>query len=152
MEFEKILKLIESVSNSELTSFTLEEDGTKLVLEAKRGTKEAENTSVITAIKESFTHNNNQDNNVLNATQDRKNKSKRLVKSPLVGTFYSAPSPEASPYVCVGDKVSKGQTLGIVEAMKLMNEIEADYEGIVTEILIENGAVVELDQPLFVIE
>ena len=73
----------------------------------------------------------------------------QLVKSPLVGTFYNAPSPDSPAYVKVGDTVKKGQILGIIEAMKLMNEIESDYDGVVTEILIKNEETVEFGQPLF---
>ncbi|MCD7865710.1 MAG: acetyl-CoA carboxylase biotin carboxyl carrier protein [Clostridiales bacterium] len=75
----------------------------------------------------------------------------QIVKSPLVGTFYRAGSPEADPFVETGDAVKKGQVLGIIEAMKLMNEIESDYEGVVKQILVKNGELVEYDQPLFVI-
>ncbi|WP_105199384.1 MULTISPECIES: acetyl-CoA carboxylase biotin carboxyl carrier protein [unclassified Pseudoalteromonas] len=74
------------------------------------------------------------------------------VKSPMVGTFYSASSPEAAAYVEVGTKVSVGDTLCIVEAMKMMNQIEADKAGTVKAILVENGEPVEFDQPLFIIE
>lgn len=71
------------------------------------------------------------------------------VKSPMVGVFYAAPSPEADPYVAVGDTVKKGQVLCIVEAMKLMNEIVAESDGIIAEICLESGQVVEYGQPLF---
>jgi len=74
-----------------------------------------------------------------------------LVKSPIVGTFYEAPSPGAEPFVEVGDQVEVGQTLCIVEAMKLMNEIESDVNGEVMRILVENGQPVEYGQPLFAI-
>ncbi|HRR09742.1 MAG TPA: acetyl-CoA carboxylase biotin carboxyl carrier protein, partial [Rhodothermales bacterium] len=74
-----------------------------------------------------------------------------IVKAPIVGTFYSASSPETPPYVKVGDSVSEGQTLCIIEAMKLMNEIEAEVSGKVLQILVENGKPVEYDQALFVI-
>ncbi|MBS3798501.1 MULTISPECIES: acetyl-CoA carboxylase biotin carboxyl carrier protein [unclassified Pseudoalteromonas] len=74
------------------------------------------------------------------------------VKSPMVGTFYSASSPEAAAYVEVGTKVNVGDTLCIVEAMKMMNQIEADKAGTVKAILVENGEPVEFDQPLFIIE
>ena len=74
-----------------------------------------------------------------------------LVKSPIVGTFYEAPSPGAEPFVEVGDQVEVGQTLCIVEAMKLMNEIESDLNGEVMRILVENGQPVEYGQPLFAI-
>ena len=71
------------------------------------------------------------------------------VNSPIVGTFYRAPSPDADPYVRVGDFIEKGQTLCIVEAMKLMNEIESDFAGTVVEVLVENGNSVEFGQKLF---
>ena len=74
------------------------------------------------------------------------------LKSPMVGTFYRAPSPSAPPFVEVGQAVSKGQTLCIIEAMKLLNEIESDASGTVKAILVENGQPVEYGQPLFLIE
>ena len=75
--------------------------------------------------------------------------SDKVVTSPLVGTFYSASSPDAEPFVKEGDSVKKGQVLGIIEAMKLMNEIESEYDGVVEAVLIENEGVVEYGQPLF---
>jgi acetyl-CoA carboxylase biotin carboxyl carrier protein len=75
-----------------------------------------------------------------------------VVKSPIVGTFYRAPSPESPPYVEIGTYVKKGDTLCIIEAMKIMNEIEADTEGKVVKILVENGQPVEFGQPLFLID
>lgn len=74
------------------------------------------------------------------------------VKSPMVGTFYGASSPGAKPFVSVGDTIKEGETICIVEAMKILNEIEADKSGTVTRILAENGQAVEYGQPLFVIE
>jgi len=74
------------------------------------------------------------------------------VKSPMVGTFYRSASPGAAPFVEIGDAVAQGDTLCIVEAMKLMNEIEADATGTIKAILVENGQAVEFGQPLFIIE
>ncbi|WP_028228699.1 acetyl-CoA carboxylase biotin carboxyl carrier protein [Paraburkholderia ferrariae] len=74
-----------------------------------------------------------------------------VVTSPMVGTFYRAPSPGADPFVQVGDTVKEGQTLCIIEAMKLLNEIESDVAGVVKEILVDNGQAVEYGQPLYVI-
>jgi acetyl-CoA carboxylase biotin carboxyl carrier protein len=74
------------------------------------------------------------------------------IKSPMVGTFYRAATPEAKPFVEVGSKVNVGDTLCIIEAMKMMNQIEADKAGTVKAILVENQDAVEFDQPLFVIE
>ena len=75
----------------------------------------------------------------------------QLVKAPMVGTFYRSPSPDAKPFVEVGQAVKKGDTVCIIEAMKLMNEIETDVSGVVKAILVENGQPVEYGQPLFVI-
>ena len=75
----------------------------------------------------------------------------KTLNAPMVGTFYTAPSPDANAFVSVGDKVKKGQTVCIIEAMKTMNQIEAEFEGTITEILIEDGAPVEYGEPLFAI-
>lgn len=75
-----------------------------------------------------------------------------VLKSPIVGTFYEAPSPDSDPFVKVGDTVSKGDTICIVEAMKIMNEIEAEFGGTVQKILVDDGTPVEFDQPLFIIK
>ncbi|PKH25780.1 acetyl-CoA carboxylase, biotin carboxyl carrier protein [Enterobacterales bacterium CwR94] len=75
-----------------------------------------------------------------------------IVRSPMVGTFYRTPSPDAKPFIEVGQKVSVGDTLCIVEAMKMMNQIEADKSGVVKAILLESGQPVEFDEPLVVIE
>ncbi|MCL4135957.1 UNVERIFIED_CONTAM: hypothetical protein GTU68_005426 [Idotea baltica] len=73
------------------------------------------------------------------------------VESPIVGTFYRKPSPDAEPFASIGKTVKKGDTLCIVEAMKLMNEIEADKDGIIEEVLVEDGSVVEFGEALFLI-
>ncbi|MES1925798.1 acetyl-CoA carboxylase biotin carboxyl carrier protein [Salinisphaera sp. T31B1] len=76
----------------------------------------------------------------------------QLVRSPMVGTFYRAPSPDAKPFVEVGDKVGPSDTLCIIEAMKMLNQIEAEISGEITAVLVENGQPVEFDQPLFVVK
>ena len=85
------------------------------------------------------------------AEQEESASEEHQVTSPMVGTFYSAPSPDADPFVSVGQKVQKGETLCIIEAMKMMNEIEAEYSGVVDSILVENATPVEYGQPIFVI-
>jgi len=75
-----------------------------------------------------------------------------VVHAPIVGTFYRAPAPEEDAFVAIGDTVQKGETLCIIEAMKLMNEIEAEFSGTVMDILVENEEPVEYDQPLFVVD
>ena len=76
----------------------------------------------------------------------------RVLKSPFVGTFYRSPSPASDSFVEIGKRVKKGDTLCIIEAMKLMNEIEAEFDGVIKEILVDNEQPVEFDQPLFVLE
>lgn len=75
----------------------------------------------------------------------------QAVKSPMVGTYYASPSPEAEPFIKVGDKVEVGDTLCIIEAMKLLNEIEAEHAGVVKQILVNNAEAVEFGEPLFII-
>jgi len=75
-----------------------------------------------------------------------------IITSPMVGTFYASPSPDAPPFVQAGDKVKAGQTLCILEAMKIMNELDAEYDCEILEILVEDGEAVEYDKPLFVVK
>ena len=89
----------------------------------------------------------------LKASQSNKEDTKKeKVLSPMPGTFYAAPTPEDDNYVKVGDNVKKGQTLCIIEAMKIMNEIESDFDGVLTEIKVDNGNPVEYNQILFIID
>ncbi|MBQ8961975.1 MAG: acetyl-CoA carboxylase biotin carboxyl carrier protein [Ruminococcus sp.] len=75
-----------------------------------------------------------------------------IVKSPIVGTFYQSPSPDKPPFVKVGDKVKKGDVIMIIESMKLMNEIQSDFDGVVDRILVSDGQAVEYDQPIMIIK
>lgn len=75
-----------------------------------------------------------------------------VVKAPLVGTFYAASAPDKPPFVTVGKQVKKGDVLMIIESMKLMNEVQSDFDGVVSEILVSNGQAVEFDQPIMIIK
>ena len=148
MEFEKMIELIKTVSDSNLTQFQIEEDGFKLSMKTDKQSKVVvqKQESVPKEIQSVAM------DEIKPAEQKEIKKAEgNVVKSPLVGTFYSASSPDSAPFVKVGDTVKKGQVLGIVEAMKLMNEIESEFDGDVKEIQIENEQVVEYGQPLFVI-
>lgn len=148
MEFEKMIELIKTVSDSNLTQFQIEEDGFKLSMKTDKQSK------VVVQKQESIPKEIQSVamDEIKPAEQKEIKKAEgNVVKSPLVGTFYSASSPDTAPFVKVGDTVKKGQVLGIVEAMKLMNEIESEFDGVVKEIQIENEQVVEYGQPLFVI-
>jgi len=149
MEFQNLLELIDHVSDSGLTSFEYEEQNLFIKMKAdNRKIEMVEGVVKNTPIERSHS-------NETIVSQEAKAsviKDEKLVKSPLVGVFYTAPSEDAEAFVKVGDTVSKGQTLGIVEAMKLMNEIECDYDGVVAQILVENMQSVEYGQPLFRIQ
>lgn len=148
MEFEKMIELIKTVSDSNLTQFQIEEDGFKLSMKTDKQSKVVvqKQESVPKEIQSVAM------DEIKPAEQKEIKKAEgNVVKSPLVGTFYSASSPDSAPFVKVGDTVKKGQVLGIIEAMKLMNEIESEFDGVVKEIQIENEQVVEYGQPLFVI-
>ena len=89
---------------------------------------------------------------VENKKDDSLSQNRNTVNSPMVGTFYASASPESKPFVAVGQSVKKGDTLCILEAMKMMNQVQAESDGKILEILIDNAEPVEFDQPLFVIE
>ncbi|HIY30939.1 MAG TPA: acetyl-CoA carboxylase biotin carboxyl carrier protein [Candidatus Mediterraneibacter avicola] len=163
MKVEQVLELIKAVSDSELTEFKYEEDGVKLSLK-KTSDKivqvqapaapviappvmPAAPAPVPAAAPVSAPAGAEAPAEASAEGEVKGN----VVKSPLVGTFYAAPAEDADPFVKVGDSVKEGQVLAIVEAMKLMNEIESDFTGTITEILVENGQAVEYGQPLFVI-
>ena len=151
MEFENLLTLIKTVSDSELTDFDYEENGTRIRLKKKKETVVVSGASSNVPVMglENIQTVENAAVNTANTQADNSEPEGMIVKSPLVGTFYAAPAEDADPFVSVGDPVKKGQTLAIVEAMKLMNEIESDFDGKVAEIYVENGQAVEYGQPLF---
>ena len=143
MEYEKIKQLIGEMGNSKLTEVDIEfPDGTKISMKKdKMQEKIIENIPIV-------------ENNIIeNQTKEDSNEKKgNIIKSPMVGTFYLKPSPTAEPYIEIGKEVKKGDVLCIIEAMKLMNEIESEYTGKVTEILVKDGETVEYGTPLFRIE
>lgn len=145
MEYTEIQKLIDSMGESKLTDLDIEfSDGTKISMKKNIPTN---NTQPVTTTETTATV-------ISNVTLETKNESidKKVVKSPMVGTFYSKANPNAENFVDEGDQVVKGQTLCIIEAMKLMNEIESDYAGTIKNILVKDGEMVEYGQPLFEIE
>lgn len=143
MEFEQLLQLIDVVSKSALNEFKYEEKGISIKMGKGVADVQAEGAPAVEFIvpKKSEKKEVVKEESVI--------ESGNVVASPLVGTFYTAAAEGAENFVQVGDKVKKGQVLAIVEAMKLMNEIESEYDGIVEAILVENENVVEYGQPLF---
>jgi acetyl-CoA carboxylase biotin carboxyl carrier protein len=142
MELEELKELIELLKETDVTELQIEKDGTKVKIKREKILSSIE----IPVHKPPVIQER--------AVVETEDETQRLVTitSPIVGTFYRVPSPDANPFVEVGSKVSKGQVLCIVEAMKLMNEIESDVDGIVIKILVDNGQPVEYGEPLFLIE
>ena len=159
MEYEKIKQLMEDMSNSKLTSLDIDfPDGTKVSMK-----KELPNECVCgdgcdcgneacTCGSEKKVYSD--ESIEIKEAENKKsvNDNRKFIKSPMVGTFYLKPSPTADPYVEVGQNISIGDTVCIVEAMKLMNEIEADVAGRIVEVLVNDGDPVEYGMPLFAIE
>lgn len=142
MEMNEIKELIHLFKDTDITELTIEREGFKIKIKREKfiapfEIKELQKPAEVQKIE-----------------LPKEEETKRLitVTSPIVGTFYRAPSSDAPPFVEVGTKVKKGQPLCIIEAMKLMNEIESEVDGIVVKILVENGQPVEYGEPLFLIE
>ena len=157
MQYEEILKLVKGVSEAGLTNFEYTEGTIRIVMSCPEN-KQAPAAAPVVSVQEG-----GQQVEIpapapapaapapaaAPAAPASDDQSGNIVKCPLVGTFYVAPSEDAPAYVQVGDTVKKGQVLGIVEAMKLMNEIESEYDGVVKEIYVQNEEAVEYGQPLF---
>lgn len=137
MEFENLITLIKTVSDVDITDFKYEKNDIKICMR-----KQAVQQNVVS-----------QATPVVQTTFEeqglKQEQTGSFIKSPLVGRFYIAPAEDADPFVKVGDCIKKGQTVAIVEAMKLMNDIESEFDGIIAEVLVNNGEAVEYGQPLF---
>ena len=143
MDISEIKDLINAISNSKIDIF---ENGAKLHLEKKTEVEviaSAKPVAQDVLVKQENTEESIEQKEVLTGN---------VINSPLVGTVYLAPEEGAKPFVQVGDTVKKGQVVAIVEAMKLMNEIESEFDGVVTKVLVENEQTVEYGQPLFEVE
>lgn len=165
MEIKDIIELMKAVSDNGLTKFELEQGDTKIVMKREKKIVTVSGPAVMAGpmaavaganlpvygdVVDSMVHTG--ENGAAAQTHvPAAELSGNIISCPLVGTFYASPSPEAECFVKVGDHVKKGQVVGIVEAMKLMNEIESEYDGVVEEILVNNEDTVEYGQPLFVI-
>ena len=143
MEYEKIKQLMEDMGNSKLTEINIDfPDGTKISMKKQE-------KQVVVANNEQILQEIEMPEMIEKETKEISKDEGNIVKSPMVGTFYLKPSPTSSPYVEVGKKVKKGDILCIIEAMKLMNEIESEFDGEIKEILVKDGEPVEYGKPLF---
>ncbi len=143
MELEEIKEIISFLKDTDVTELNIEKEGFKIRIKRGYVYTPVEFAKPIKPAAESST---------FEAKVLKEEEVLHTITSPLVGTFYRASSPDAPPFVEIGSKVEKGQVLCIIEAMKIMNEIESDVSGIVRKILVENGQPVEYGEPLFLIE
>jgi acetyl-CoA carboxylase biotin carboxyl carrier protein len=165
LKIQEIRELIRLVDNSNIVEFVYEHDGSKIkmrkagahvaiepVVSQTPATEVApqQATPVVQAEPQATVSEKKEEAKQEAAPVQAENLHK--ITSPMVGTFYAAPSPDAEPYVKVGDKVKKDTVVCIVEAMKLFNEIEAEVEGEIVEVLVKNGQLVEYGQPLFLVK
>ncbi len=151
MEYKEIKQLMEDMENSSLSSLDISlPDGTKISIQ-KENNEETKNYTVQSS-KTVKIENNEKEEQKIFESKTSNNENKKIVKAPMVGTFYLKPSPTSEAYVEIGKTVKKGDTLCIIEAMKLMNEIESEFDGKIIEICVKDGEAVEYGKPLFVIE
>ena len=149
MNLDRLREIIDLVAESDVSEIEIEEDGLRIVV------RKQVPLPVAVAPPAPYTIHAPPEAAAPTPTVVHESEPKTAgteVRAPIVGTFFRSPSPEADPYVQLGDRVSPGDVLCIIEAMKLMNEIESEVSGIVTETLVENASPVEFDQPLFIIE
>ncbi len=142
MEHEDLKELIGLLKDTDITELQIEKDGVKIKIRREKYFGHIEVPHQIVekkAVKEEAVVPIIEDNLL-------------TVASPIVGTFYRAPAPDAAPFVEAGTRVKKGQVLCVIEAMKLMNEIECEIDGVISRILVENGHPVEYGEPLFLID
>lgn len=151
MEYKEIKQLMEDMENSSLSSLDISlPDGTKISIQ-KENNEETKNYTVQSS-KTVKIENNEKEEQKIFESKTSNNENRKIVKAPMVGTFYLKPSPTSEAYVEIGKTVKKGDTLCIIEAMKLMNEIESEYDGKIAKILVKDGEPVEYGTQLFVIE
>jgi len=144
LSYTDLLNLIITISASSLRTFSLEQNELKIQLETQDTTVRSHSEAQISAVPTPVI--------LENAKSEAQVDQGWQIKAPLVGTFYRSPEVDVEPYVTEGDSVKKGQPLGIIESMKLLNEIESDVDGIVERILAANGQVVGFNDTLFIIK
>ena len=155
MDLRKIKKLMELLEESGISEIEVKEGEESIKL--SRNISSTTNMQIPQIIQQPVQTNqppaNQQTTDIgTNAVDNIKEEKRNTVNSPMVGTFYASASPESKPFVTIGQSVKKGDTLCILEAMKMMNQVQAESDGKIVEILVDNAEPVEFDQPLFVLE
>ena len=152
MDIKQLEEIIDILKKNGVTEFELTEDGTHIRLTRAALTSTAQPVTTLTEVEPAIVGTAQPESASASPDEAAVPEHLKKVDSPIVGTFYRKPSPDSEPYVNVGASVSKGDTLCIIEAMKLMNEIEAPCDGKVEKILLQDGQVVEFGETLFLID
>ena len=158
IDLKKIEKMIELIQETDVTELEIEEEGVKIRIQRGHAPQVVMSHGTSAPTHAVHTHatfhagNMNEESPEEESGANAKPSHQHFVRSPMVGTFYASSSPTSKPFVEIGQKVKAGEVLCIVEAMKMMNQIECDKDGTIASRLVENGMPVEFDQPLFVIE
>ena len=147
MDLRKVKKLIELLEESGLSEIEITEGDDKVRI--TKGGKQVPQRNIVETIQESETLTPNE--NIDEHAKQKNNAEFHEVKAPMIGTYYQSPEPDAEAFVKVGDPISDGDTLCIIEAMKMMNKIESDVSGTIERIMVQNGDPVEFDQVLFLV-
>lgn len=152
MDYEQIKKLIDDMGSANIDELEIEfPEGMKISMKKNTQKEVVVANNMQTVSNAVPTIQVNAESNVIKEEQ-KSEENYKIIKSPMVGTFYSSPSPDKDAFVKVGDNVKKGQVVCIVEAMKLMNEIESEFDGEIVEVCVNDGDVVEYGMPLFKIK
>ena len=152
MDLRKIKKLMELLEESGIAEIEVKEGEESIKLSRNIGSPTAPVQQIMQQPMMPQQQAPHATSQVQDKADDSANKNRNTVNSPMVGTFYASASPESKPFVTEGQSVKKGDTLCILEAMKMMNQVQAESDGKILEILVDNAEPVEFDQPLFVIE
>ena len=151
-DIETISKLADIVNDKELSEITINANGGSITIKGKKPLPVPPPVMAVPPVPQAVQAAPQQPAEAPAAKAKEEINGGNIVKSPIVGTYYRSPSPDKPPFVKVGDKVKKGDVIMIIESMKLMNEVQSEFDGVVERILVSDGQAVEFDQPIMIIK
>ena len=151
-DIETISKLADIVNDKELSEITINANGGSITIKGKKPVPVPPPVMAVPPVPQAVQAAPQQPAEAPAAKAKEEINGGNIVKSPIVGTYYRSPSPDKPPFVNVGDKVKKGDVIMIIESMKLMNEVQSEFDGVVERILVSDGQAVEFDQPIMIIK
>ena len=152
MDFKQIQELIKIINKSNISELSIEQDKFKITIKQKDQQAHATGIPAIASTSPALSLSSSPASNAAEKSSGNKAENYITIKSPMIGTFYRSASPDKPFFVNVGDEVTPGKVVCIIEAMKLFNEIESEVKGKIVKVLVEDASPVEYDQPLFLVE